>query len=141
MGDRMHVVMVAAEGVGHRTDLPRLAEIEAMNLGVLLDGDHRPAPATHDGCARAMERAKRLPGRRISIARAHRDRGRRRSGRRFPGQVASGAAWLEARSLTRALYARWDRDDPGGLLDSARGADALPGTRAREEHSKFRIGS
>ena len=63
-----HGVMVDAEGRGDGADLPVLAVIEAANLGVLLGRDHGASPGTRDGSARAVEGARRFPGRRPCIA-------------------------------------------------------------------------
>ncbi len=57
-------VMVDAEGGGDGADLPMLAVIEATDLGVLLGRDHGESPGTRDGSARAVEGARRFPGRR-----------------------------------------------------------------------------
>ena len=57
-------LMVDAEGRGDGADLPVLAVIEPANLGVLLGRDHGASPRTRDGSARAVEGARRFPGRR-----------------------------------------------------------------------------
>jgi hypothetical protein len=57
-------LMVDAEGGGDGADLPVLAVIQSANLGVLLGGDHGASPRTRDGSARAVEGARRFPGRR-----------------------------------------------------------------------------
>src|SRR5215204_2576002 len=59
-----HRVMVDAESRGDGADLPMFAVIEPANLGVLLGRDHgASSPGTRDGSARAVEGARRSPGR------------------------------------------------------------------------------
>jgi hypothetical protein len=56
--------MVDAESRGDGADLPMFAVIEPANLGVLLGRDHgASSPGTRDGSARAVEGARRFPGR------------------------------------------------------------------------------
>jgi len=96
-----------------------LAEVEAANLGVLLGRDHAGSPRTRDGCASAVEEARRFPGRRPCIA----TRPPRARSARTPSPCP--------RPVCRARPPAGKSDPsrgPDTRVDDRDGQDALPGS-------------
>ena len=120
--------MVDAEGRGDGADLPVLAVVKPPNLGVLLGRDHGGSPRTRDGSARAVEGARRFPGRRPCIATRPPEARSAPDPSPCPRAVSltRPCAWKSDPSRGRDTRVG-DRDDRGDLPHCDDGADARRG--------------
>jgi hypothetical protein len=109
-------------------DFDAAQTIDQIQLGVLLGRDHGASPRTRDGSARAVEGARRFPGRRP--CNATRPPGARSAPDPSP---CPGAVWQARRRAGKCDPSRvcgtpaGDRDGPGALRDCGDGAGARRG--------------